>query len=199
MTAPIDHEDSRLASRALGGDRAAWDALIGRHDRRVLLTLLSRGVRADRARDLTQETWARLVAHQQAGRLPRLDLPGLAIRQALFLAADDARRGKTALVGDDELALVRDPSPTIEDRLASRSQLARASDELDRCPEKARKVFEMVYEAPDIPHEEAARRVGLSVQRLRQTLCEVRRRLRDVLDTDEPVAVARTVPENSDV
>src|SRR5688500_15774579 len=84
--------DGRLGELALGGARAAWAGLSRRHHRRVLVALLARGIPADRARDITQETWARLVEHQGAGRLDRLELPGLAIRQATFLALDEARR-----------------------------------------------------------------------------------------------------------
>jgi RNA polymerase sigma-70 factor (ECF subfamily) len=39
----------------------------------------------------------------------------------------------------------------------------------------------LIYENPDLPHAEAAAQVGLSVQRVRQILCEVRKRLRAVL------------------
>jgi len=162
-----------------------WDALIARHDRRVLLTLLARGVRLDRARDLTQETWTRLIAHQRAGRLPRLELPGLAIKQALFLAIDDARRARRdASPGEDELHAISDPTPGAETRLVTRSQLEVASAELDRCSPKARQVFELIYDDDAVSHAETAKRVGLSVQRVRQTICEVRARLRAALADD---------------
>ena len=48
-----------------------WERLVAQHQRAVLLTLLSRGVRLDRARDIVQETWARLIAHERTGRLTR--------------------------------------------------------------------------------------------------------------------------------
>ncbi|MBX3230922.1 MAG: sigma-70 family RNA polymerase sigma factor [Labilithrix sp.] len=164
-----------------------WDALIAEHDRRVLLTLLARGVRIDRARDITQETWARLIAHQRAGRILHVELPGLALRQAFFLLGDELRRGRRdAAVTDEELRAISDPAPNVLDRLVSRSQLEVASAELDRCSPKAREVFELVYADEAITHAEAAKRVGLSVQRVRQTLCEVRARLRAAL-ADKPV------------
>jgi RNA polymerase sigma-70 factor (ECF subfamily) len=160
-----------------------WEALVARHQRAVLLTLLSRGVRLDRARDLTQETWARLLAHDRAGRLSRIEMPGLAIRQALFLAADDARRRRRD-ADDAEIAAVIDPAANAEERLVARAQLELASTELDRCSAKAQAVFDLVYDDPSLSQTEVARRVGLSVQRLRQTLCEVRAKLRAALSDD---------------
>ena len=160
-----------------------WDALVARHERAVLLTLLSRGVRLDRARDIVQETWARLLAHERAGRLTRIEMPGLAIRQALFLAADEARRRRRD-VDEREIAAVIDPAANAEERLVTRARLEAASVELDACSPKAQAVFELVYDDPSLPHTEAARRVGLSVQRLRQTLCEVRAKLRAALSDD---------------
>lgn len=173
--------------------RVDWDALIARHQRAVLLTLLSRGVRLDRARDITQETWTRLLLHERAGRLARIEMPGLAIRQALFLAADDARRRRRD-VDDAEIAAVIDPAANAEERLVTRAQLETASAELDRCSPKAQAVFELVYDDPSLPHAEAARRLGLSVQRLRQTLCEVRAKLRAALSDDIDHDRAHAVP-----
>src|SRR5690349_723430 len=72
--------------------RLQWEALIARHGHTVLLALLARGVRLDRARELLQETWARLFERAQQGRFDSLELPGLAITQAMFLAAEDGRR-----------------------------------------------------------------------------------------------------------
>src|SRR4051812_21502419 len=77
--------DASLIPLALSGDRDAWNVLIKRHERRVLLMLLARGVRVDRAKDIVQDTWARLIAQQREGRFEWLDLPGLAVRQAMYL------------------------------------------------------------------------------------------------------------------
>ncbi|HVY45327.1 MAG TPA: sigma factor-like helix-turn-helix DNA-binding protein, partial [Minicystis sp.] len=177
-SAPGGASEEEAARLALAGRAEAWDALIARHDRRVVLSLVARGVRLDRARDLAQETWARLVAQQRAGKLERLDLPGLAIAQAAFLARDEARRRRAAsdAAPIDAVVELADPAAPADERLASREHLDRARAELERCSPAARRVFEAVYEDPDAPHAEAAARLGLSVQRVRQTLCEVRAR-----------------------
>ena len=70
-----------------------WGAEIARHDRRVVLSLVARGVRLDRAREIAQETWACLVERHRLGELPGSS-QGLAITQAGFLARDDVRRAR---------------------------------------------------------------------------------------------------------
>src|SRR5690349_9619541 len=52
-------DETGLTRRALEGERAAWNALISRYHRRVVVSLLARGVRVDRAQELAQETWMR--------------------------------------------------------------------------------------------------------------------------------------------
>ncbi len=175
--------EERVAQLALAGQRAAWDVLIARHGRRVLLSLLARGVRVDRAQDLAQETWMRLIEQQRAGKLTRLELPGLAVTQASFLAADEARKATAS--NEDALAGAEDPAASVEVRFATRQDLDRALAELERCPARAREVFALVYDNPALSHAEAAQRAGLSVQRLRQTLCEVRARLRAAMEAEQ--------------
>ncbi|MBJ6760917.1 sigma-70 family RNA polymerase sigma factor [Myxococcaceae bacterium JPH2] len=182
-------EDELLAKRALAGERAAWDALIARHDRRVMVSLLSKGVRADRARELVQETWARLILQQQRGLLTELRLPNLALTQATFLAADDARRTRReSLSGSvDELAERQhpvDPAASAEKRLLSEEQLSRAHAALAEMSPSARNVFLLACDGQELPHAEVAARVGLSTQRVRQILCEVRKRLRAALEEE---------------
>jgi RNA polymerase sigma factor (sigma-70 family) len=179
--------DEQVVPLALSGDRDAWDVLIKRHERRVFLTLLKRGVRVDRAKDIVQDTWARLIAQQREGRLKWLDLPGLAITQAMYLAMEDARRQSRSVSIDEapEVSLLVDPHPTIEEQLTSRADLDRAVEELGRCSPQARRLFAMVYEEPGAPHAEAAKRAGVSIQRVRQTLCEVRARLRAAMERSD--------------
>lgn len=181
------HDD--IEALAATGDREAWAALVARHDRRVVVTLLARGLPLDRARDVAQETWARLWEQHRGGKLERLELPGLAVRQAAFLATDEARRS-TRIARDIEASTdateeVADAAAGPDERLATREGLARALAELGRMPPRAREVFVAVYERPEASHAETAQRLGLSVQRLRQTLCEVRARLRAAMESDD--------------
>lgn len=164
----------------------AWRELIARHDRAVVLSLLARGVRLERAKELAHDAWSRLYEQQALGRLDRLELPGLAIAQAGFLAAQDGRRaqkeGRTARLDDlGEAKDWADGSSSAEDRLASRQALETARQVLAGCSDRSREVFLLAYDSPEVPHADIARRVGLSVQRVRQILWEVRGRIRAAL------------------
>ena len=52
----------------------------------------------NRAKDIAQETWWRLIEQQRAGRLQQLLLPGLGVAQAAFFSLESARREEVALV-----------------------------------------------------------------------------------------------------
>src|SRR5215471_9156870 len=90
--------DPSVVPATAAGMRAleAWNAIIHRDDRQVLLSLLARGVHLDRAREICHETWARLYEQFSLGRLDRLSLPGIAIVQAAFIAAQEGRRTDAA-------------------------------------------------------------------------------------------------------
>jgi len=176
--------EPELVALALTGDRDAWGLLIERHDHRVVISLVARGIRLAAARELAHRTWIRLIDQQRAGRLLRLELPGLAVRQAAFLALDAARRRDPELADPEGAEALADPNPDAELRLIRREELARAHAELARCSPAARAVFTLLYTNPGLPHAEAARQLGLSVQRVRQTLCEVRARLRLAIEAE---------------
>jgi len=176
-----------LDALALAGHGPAWDELVRRHTHRVVVSLLARGVALDAAEDLAQETWIRLVQKQRTGRLSRLELPGLAIAQAWWLAREAGRTrarrealmagGPAREAGPEELPDIhREAEP--EHRREQLERMERVRRELDRCPARAREVFLAAYGEKSPRHAEVARDLGLSVQRVRQILCEVRARLR---------------------
>ena len=172
-----------LAERALRGDEAAWNALVARHNQRVVVALLARGLGLERAKDIAQEAWLRLLEQQRAGKLRELKLPQLAITQATFLALDDARKnGRTLALADGFDAA--DPSPLPPQKLIGEERLARAQRVLAQCSPSARKVFSLVYGGGGLSHADVAERVGLSVQRVRQIVCEVRKELRREFEED---------------
>jgi RNA polymerase sigma factor (sigma-70 family) len=177
-----DPADDELVRAALAGDAQGWQRLIERHNHRVVVSLLGRGLTIDRARELAQETWLRLIERHRAGRLDTLILPGLAVVQAGFLAANERRARAPGAPIDESLAA---PERTAEDRAIDRQQLDRVEQALRACSPSARRVFEFVYDHPELTYPEAAVRLGLSSQRVKQIVCEVRRRLRDSLREDE--------------
>jgi RNA polymerase sigma factor (sigma-70 family) len=175
---------SDLAERALRGDEAAWNALVARHNQRVVVALLGRGLGIERAKDIAQEAWLRLLEQQRAGKLRELKLPSLAITQATFLALDAARReGRTLALAEGFDAA--DPRPLPPQTLIGEERLARAQRVLARCSPSARKVFSLVYGGGGLSHADVAEQVGLSVQRVRQIVCEVRKELRREFEEDD--------------
>ncbi len=179
-TSPPDLAESALAGRALQGDRAAWEQLIAQHSRRVHVTLLAAGLSMDDAKDLTQDVWARLWSQIRTGALRVLQLPGIAVTQAQFMAKDLLRRRRTVQFRDDtnlaEADLRADETP-VDSALSSAQTLARVRQALEQLPASQRLVFELAIE-DGVPHAEIASRVGLSTQRVRQIIWEVRVRLR---------------------
>jgi RNA polymerase sigma-70 factor (ECF subfamily) len=129
---------------------------------------------------VNQDVWARLIRQQREGRLARLELPGLAVAQALFLARDDLRKRSTIAMTSAEARRLVMFEPDAESRILHRERLARALGALNALSFRAQKVFRLAYER-DIPQAEVAERVGLSVQRVRQILCEVRGKVRRAL------------------
>ena len=158
------------------GDRGAWTELIGRHNRRVMLSLLAHGVLPAQAKEMAQEAWLRLITRADAKKLDRLELPGLAIRQALFLARSESRRPGQANEPLDDAHEAAIDSP--EELFFDRERLQKAHELLQDLAPSARAVFERLYGDPQLSHAEVAARVGLSVQRVRQIVCEVRKVLR---------------------
>jgi RNA polymerase sigma-70 factor (ECF subfamily) len=187
-------DERTLCARALAGDVDAWNALVAKHDHRVVVSLLARGVRVDRAKDIAQEAWIRLVEQQRAGRLTELKLPGLAIAQAAFLSLEAARRdgvrgGEPMSIHADESGCgaidVADPAADAEARMLTSERVARAEKVIAACSPSARAVFRLAYGGDGLSHAEVAKKVGLSLQRVRQILCEVRAKLRDALDGED--------------
>jgi RNA polymerase sigma-70 factor (ECF subfamily) len=173
--------EAETASRALAGDREAWDALIATHNARLVAFLVARGRPLARAKELAHDTWIRLISQQREGKLASLKLPALAFRQAAWLALDDARRERGVRAWD-EAEPRADDAPTGEAVVLSREQLARVRAALASCSAAEQRVFSLLYEHPELSHREAAHKLGLSEQRVRQVACGVRKRLRTAME-----------------
>jgi RNA polymerase sigma factor (sigma-70 family) len=175
-----------LEQLALLGHREAWDALIARHTPRVVLALLAIGLPATRARELAGDAWMRLVEQQRRGRIQRLELPGLAIAQARFLALEGNRAEAAShpSLPLDVAESVADPHPTPEDRLLSSEQLGRARDVLATCSRSHERVFRLVYGPRGMSQADVARQLNLSVERVRHILMELRKKLRSAIEED---------------
>ena len=175
-----------MPSAAEPVNAAVWEERIRAHDHRVVVSLLALGLRPERAREIAQAAWVRLIEQEASGALGAIDLPGLAIRQARFLAIDAARRDqaerrRVAAALQLESAGLRDDE--VERRLAGRQELRRVAEVLATCAPNARRLFHLLYGRGVTPAEAAAE-LGLSVQRTRQLLCETRKKIRAALEED---------------
>jgi RNA polymerase sigma-70 factor (ECF subfamily) len=181
---PVPRSEDELAALAIQGNQDAWGEIARRHTYRVVVSLLALGVAFEAAEDMAQEVWIRLMRQQQEGRLRELRLPGLAISQAAWLAREAARtqrrreniRGHVSADGH-----AADPEQLAVDR----ERLDLVTRELLRCPMRFQEVFRAVYGPAGEGHAEVAQRLGLSVQRVRQIVCETRARLRSALERME--------------
>jgi RNA polymerase sigma-70 factor (ECF subfamily) len=162
-----------------------WDDAIRQHDRRVYLSVLALKIPPERAREISQAAWTRLIEQHGQGALAQLELPGLAIRQARFLALNELQRTKVEM---RVLAAVPEPSPApdVERVIDGRAQMARVLDALATCSPTAKKVFRIVYATPGGTAAIAAEEVGLSLQRVRQILCETRHHIRRAIEEVTP-------------
>jgi RNA polymerase sigma-70 factor (ECF subfamily) len=181
-----DMDEATLCDQALRGDTASWSALVQKHNHRVVVALLGRGAPMDRAKDIAQDAWLRLVEQQREGRLSHLQLPGLAITQATFLFLESVRRVRRSEPLDDASDQVMDPRANAEATLLTEERFARAEKVLARCSPSARNVFKLVYGGEGLDHAEVATRLGLSLQRVRQIICEVRKLLRESFEGVRP-------------
>lgn len=184
-----------VAQAAAPVQTPAWNALMRKHGRRVIVSLVARGIPIERARELSQEAWMRIVAQHRAGRLQRLEMPGIVVAQANFLAQDEHRlRKRRARMGLSSTPPVRSEvvdlahamtGPDLERRIAARQALRRVLALVDQSYPNARRVFGLLYGAEPRTPAEVAEQTGLSVQRVRQILCELRKSIRAELETGD--------------
>ena len=135
-----------------------WTALIAQHDHVVVLALLAKGLRIHEARELANDAWSRLFEQWTAGKLERLELPGLAIRQALFLASDYRRQQRRPSVTWDAAPDVVDPQAQPDVRLLSRQLLRQTEVAASELSPRAQRVFATVMQNPGTPQRVRSRR-----------------------------------------
>jgi RNA polymerase sigma factor (sigma-70 family) len=161
-----------------------WDQLIEQHSRRVVVALLARGLPLERAKELADDAWVRIIQQHRAGRLPELKIPGIVIMQALFLARDAQRVSMRRAAVDARIGGdygLHGGNDDVEERLLAREQLRRIAKVVEAASPTARRVFELSYGEPNCSASEVAEEIGISIQRVRQITCELRKRIRGVV------------------
>lgn len=167
-----------------GPDRSIvdWDEAVRAHNTRVVASVLALAIPLDRAEELVSQAWARLIEKERTGKLEEITLPGLAVKQARFLALTWLRstRREAGAMPEDLATQSADPERT----LIARRDVEAAIRVLATCSRSAQAVFLHLYDDPRPTHGEIARRIGLSVQRVRQIVCEVRAKMRQALERE---------------
>ncbi len=159
-----------------------WDDMMRRYGRRVVVALVARGIPLERAKELAQDAWLRVIDRHRAGHIRELSLPGLIITQAGFLARDDLRREQRRARLDEPRHQAADKvALDLEGQLTARQQLRTVRAVLDRASPNAQRVFTLLYGDRALTPTEAAAELDLSVQRVRQIVCELRKRMRAAL------------------
>jgi RNA polymerase sigma factor (sigma-70 family) len=165
-------DDAALVARCLGGDAAAWEALVRRYQRLVYAIALRASLDDHAAADVFQTIFARLVQH-----LPRITQPAklqawivtTAKREALLLRRRAKRTVSMTLLNGDEPAGepewdIADDSPLPEEALAELQQLAQVRLALDRLDERCRRLLLALFgDDEKVVYDNVARRLGIPI------------------------------------
>ncbi len=198
LPADTDDPDSALAARAAGGDEAAFELIMRRHNRLLFRTARSILKNDEEAQDALQEaylrawralggfradarlsTWlARIVINEALGRLRRREVPVIPLDAAM--ACDEP--GMQGWLRDE---VERQP-----DRLAMRDEIRRLMEaRIDRLPEVFRSVF-VLRGVEELSVEEVAQALGIPEATVRTRFFRARGLLREGLSRDVDMAIA---------
>jgi RNA polymerase sigma-70 factor, ECF subfamily len=149
---------------------------------------------AERAQDLAQEAFARVLSQQRRGGSADVENPrGLVFTVAANLARDEARtvirrRKHLALLKSDaEATVADDPDPV--DRMQRDAERQLAQDALRKLSERDREVL-LLWDA-GMSYEEIAAQTGLAQGAIGTTLSRARRRLVAAYESMEGQHAAR--------
>jgi RNA polymerase sigma-70 factor, ECF subfamily len=201
---PPEPDDFELMERFRRGDRAALDALVGRHHASLVRYFYVQSRSRETAEDLAQEVWIRVIRHRDDYR-PRARFTTYLFSIARNLWIDRYRSLKAAPptvsadleVGGEEdgarlssLLPSREPEPSERASVHEEAALIRAA--VERLPAGLRDVFELgevqglryqdVGEILDIPVGTVKSRMHAAVQKVREMLETGRRGARTRTD-----------------
>jgi RNA polymerase sigma factor (sigma-70 family) len=155
-------DDEALIAACLGGQQAAWDALVDRYSSLVYSIPARYQLPPDEAADVFQNVWLDLYRGLAALR------NAAALRSWLLTTASrrclrHKRRRQRALldVQAEEGLPEPSPDPQLLQENAERRYLLNLA--LARLPDRCRQLLEMLFfEQPPVPYAEAARRLSLA-------------------------------------
>jgi RNA polymerase sigma-70 factor, ECF subfamily len=178
-------DEMELIQRCVGGDRAAFDALVSRHYRGIYSMLYQMTGSADDASDLTQETFVRAYSRLETFQLGRPFSAWLR-RIASNLCIDMLRKRRTPTVSLDQQAEAGfeladtsvEGSP--EDRLEIGEEARRVLAAVQKLPEKQRTVV-VLRHLEGMSLEEISRCLGMPLGTVKVNLFRARETMRKLV------------------
>ncbi|MBP0581136.1 sigma-70 family RNA polymerase sigma factor [Labrys sp. LIt4] len=156
-----------------------------RHAKEVSTALRRKGVTAENAADLTQETFLRLLSAEAHAELNHANPQALIHRIARNLRVDQQRRERLVLrddLADEAVAAISDDRPSPETIVIDRQRLAIVAAALADLPDRTRQAFQM-HRLGEKTIGEIAQELGLSTTRtwtlIREAYLHVRARLQE--------------------
>jgi RNA polymerase sigma factor (sigma-70 family) len=181
-------DDAGLVALCLGGDGAAWEALVGRYQRLVYSIPLKYGMGADASADVFQAVWTSLFEHL-GGLADRGKLASWLItttRRECWSVSNRLRReapiGEGGEDEDQRLNAVEDDRPLAEDEQIRLEEQQRVRAAVAALPERSRELIELLYFTEDRPsYEEISRRLGIPVASIGPTRARCLKKLQKLL------------------
>jgi RNA polymerase sigma-70 factor, ECF subfamily len=183
-------DESALIAAAKGGNARAFDALVGRHQRRIFgIALRFTGVRQD-AEDIMQQSFQKafLHLHQFEGRSSFSTwLTRVAINEAQMLLRESGWRREVSIDDLNENAEtatpleIPDTTPDPEASCSRREWGRMLSFAINELPHKTRRAIQL-RELDERSTEETARIMGISVTAVKGRIFQGRKKLRKRLE-----------------
>ncbi len=170
--APGNQDDATLVARCIGGDGAAWSALVQRYQRLVYAIVRRMGLDEHAAADVFQTVFERLLQHLHRIADPsRLQawIVTTAKREALLQRNRGQRLVSMTHSGPDcgqgpewDLA---DDAPGAEEAMDELQQLHHLRDAIDRLDDRCRDLLLLLFSDEDakLAYEDVARRMCMTV------------------------------------
>ena len=146
-----------------------WDIsnLFRHHAADIARTLRRRGLTAETAADLTQDTFVRVLASPPKAAAVVHNPVAYLFRIARNLRIDHQRRERVLVrveLSDSEFAAIADHAPNAETIVYDRQRLERTKAALAELPDRTRRAFEL-HRLGELTIAETATAIGLSTTR----------------------------------
>ncbi len=185
MTSTVKSRQSEAATATAdlmlgvaGGDRQAWEELVGRYTGMLHAIARSYGLDPAASGDVVQTTWLRLVEHLGTLREPSAVSGWLAttVRRQCLLLVRNRQRELPVEQADELYPLDNDHSP--EGEVVARDRDARVRAAFHRLPVKDRRLLACLMISARCSYADASARLGMPVGSIGPTRARSLQRLR---------------------